>query len=546
MPPEKLNCWEFMRCERAPGGEKAAEIGECPAATDTSFDGINCGKNAGRICWAVAGTCCGGKVQGTFAEKRSSCTGCDFYLTVQAEEGTSDYSHKFLNYFANDEKRPLLELMTCQLVKSGERFIHQGEIQNKAYIIQRGSCLLIVEKDQKLFPVGHLGRGDIVGERSVLTGEPQGAYAEAETDMELWVLEKSLFDDISKEDPELIDFLTEIVASRFDSRRPMADRVIGKYLASDIIGRGAFSIVYKGLNTALSMPVAIKMLRHNLAMDSGFIGGFRNEAKTIASLNHDNIIRVYDIEERFRTVFIIEELIEGESLKDLLARLRSIPPKLAVGYLIQICAGLEYGHNKGIIHRDINAANVFVQHNDRLKILDFGLACPIGTEDFASLGTVAYMAPEQITSEALDQRTDIYALGITAFEMVMGRRPFPEDDVKTLMDMHLNSDIPDPKKLRPNLPELLREFILKCCRRDPAERYQNITQALEVLNQLAEDLDLKTDNGSIEKLNRASFFLVYRGEQQQVLKQFMETIGAQAKSLGISLKSAEFFEELRP
>lgn len=540
MQQKKLNCWEFMKCERGPNGKKALEIGECPAVTDSSFDGINYGKNAGRICWAVAGTCCGGKVQGTFAEKRSSCTNCGFYLKVQEEEGTLDYNHKFLSYFANEEKKPLLERMSCKLIKAGKRFIRQGQIQNEAYIIQRGSCLLIVEKDEQLHPVGHLGRGDIVGVRSVLTGEPQGAHAEAETDMELWVLKKNLFEDISKKDPELLDFLTEIVASRFDSRRPMADRAIGKYMATNIIGRGAFSIVYKGLNTALSMPVAMKMLRHNLAMDPDFISGFRNEAKTIASLDHENIIRVYDIEDRFRTIFIIEELIEGESLKDMLARLGSIPAKLAVNYLFQICAGLEYAHNKGIIHRDINTANIFVQQNDRLKILDFGLSCHIGTEDFASLGTVAYMAPEQITSEVLDQRTDIYALGITAFEMIVGRRPFPEDDVKTLMDLHLNSDITDPKELRPNLPDLLREFILKCCRRDPEERYQNISQALENLRPLAEELDLKTGSLPAKKFNMASIFLVYGDEQQQALKQLMESIHIQAKKMGIGLKSAEF------
>ena len=102
----KLNCWEVMQCERQPGGQMVAELGECPAAVDRTFDGINYGKNAGRICWAVAGTCCGGEVQGTFAEKRDSCTNCDFYQMVQEEEATSDSKHKFLNYFSKDEAKP--------------------------------------------------------------------------------------------------------------------------------------------------------------------------------------------------------------------------------------------------------------------------------------------------------------------------------------------------------------------------------------------------------------------------------------------------------
>jgi CRP-like cAMP-binding protein len=352
-----------MRCQREPGGKKAVELGECIAATDSSFDGINLGRNAGRICWAVAGTCCKGKVQGTFAEKRESCTGCDFYQLVQEQESTSKPG-SLLSFFSEEEINQFIRKMACTVVKAGDRFIKQGEIRNTAYIIKRGACLVVAEKAGNLHPVGHLGKGDIIGVMSMLTGEPQNAHAEAETDMELWELSKELFDDLSRANPEWLDFLTEIIANRLDSRRPIADRAIGKYVLTDIIGRGGYSIVYRGLHTGLSMPVAIRMMRHNMAMDPEFLLSFRNEAKTIASLTHDNIIRVFDIEERFRTLFIIEELVDGESLKDLLIRLGSLSPKLAVGYLIQMCSGLEYAHQNNIIHRDINSTNIFVQRNE--------------------------------------------------------------------------------------------------------------------------------------------------------------------------------------
>ncbi|MGD9372614.1 MAG: protein kinase, partial [Desulfobacterales bacterium] len=536
------NCWEFMKCKREPGGARAGENGTCVAATDSSYDGINYGKNAGRICWAVAGTCCGGDIQGTFAEKRDSCTSCPFYKLIQEEEGTSNTAHKLLNYFSEDEKEFLAAKVTCQLISAGERFITQGDVQQTAYIIQRGACLLIVEKDGQLHPVGHLGRGDIVGIRSFLTGEPQSAHAEAETAMELWALDKNLFENISKEDPELLEFLTELVASRFDSRRPTADRVIGKYMATDIIGRGAYSIVYKGLNTDLSMPVAIKMLRHNLAVDPDFISGFRNEAKTIAGLKHENILRVYDIEERFNTVFIIEELVEGESLENMLKRLKCIAPKLAISFLIQLCSGLQYAHRKGIIHRDINTSNIFVQQNDQLKILDFGLSCPIGTEDFASFGTMAYMAPEQIKSEPMDARTDIYALGITAFEMLAGERPFPETDPRKLIDLHLNCGIPDPADVIPNISEPLRQIILKACRQSPDQRYQTVTQALDELNRLADELGIASKHPTDEKINMTSLFMVYNENQQPAIKQLIKSLRAQAKVLGIDLKAADLSE----
>jgi serine/threonine protein kinase len=542
MAAKKINCWEFMKCGREPGGAKAAEYGTCVAATDSSYEGINAGKNAGRICWAVAGTCCGGKIQGTFAEKRNSCTSCPFYRLVQDEEDTSETEHKLLNYFSEDEKMFLASKATCKVIEPGERFITQGDVQQTAYIIQRGSCLLIVEKEGELHPVGHLGRGDIVGIRSFLTGEPQSAHAEAETVMELWALDKDLFDNISQKDPELLEFLTELVAKRFDSKRPTADRIIGKYMATDIIGRGAYSIVYKGLNTDLSMPLAIKMLRHNLAMDSDFITSFRNEAKTIASLKHENILRVYDIEERFNTVFIIEELVEGESLANMLGRLKCIQPKLAISFLIQLCSGLQYAHKMGIIHRDINPSNIFIQQNDRLKILDFGLACPIGTEDFASFGTMAYMAPEQINSEPMDQRTDIYAMGIMAFEMLAGQKPFAEKDARKLIDLHLNCNIPDPSSVVPDIAEPLRQFILKACRRDPDQRYQAITESLDDLKELAQALGIDNKYTPEEKMNMTSLFMVYKENQQPAVEQLMESLRAQAKELGIDLKAANLSE----
>lgn len=477
-----------MNCGRQPGGDKASELGVCPAADDRSYDGINCGKNAGRFCWAVAGTFCGGKIQGTFADKRESCLSCVFFNKVRAEEGTANLRTKFLRFISEDADGPVFKNMSYRHITAGQRFITQGQDGEAAYIIQRGSCQLIVEKDGKLHPVGHRGEGDIVGVMAILTGEPRGAHVEAETDMEVWVLQRDQFEHISKEQPGLLSFLTELVADRFDSRRPIADRTIGKYIATDIIGRGGFSIIYKGLHAGSNMPVAIKMMRHDLAMDPNFLQNFRNEAKTIAGLNHENIIKVYDVEEKFKTVFLIMEYLQGEPLIKMLKRLKAIPSALAVHYLIEICSGLQYAHSRGIIHRDINSSNIIIQPDDRLKILDFGLACPIGTQDFSSLGTLAYMAPEQIQGDPMDQRTDIYAVGIIAYEMLAGKRPFPEDDLQALEEMHLNQDIPDPSASVADLPEGLQRFIIKSCRRDPSLRYDNFNQVMAEILNIARDV----------------------------------------------------------
>lgn len=540
MNPRRLNCWEYMKCGREPGGTKVNEFGICPAAADLSFDGINSGICGGRICWAVAGTFCDGKVQGTFAEKRESCMSCSFYKTVQEEEKTATRHTKFLRFISQDDRNPVFDKMAYKHVKKGERFICQGELEDTAYIIQRGSCLVVVEKDDGLHPVDHYGEGDIVGGLGILTGEPRRAHVEAETDMELWVLKREHFEDFSTKDPELLTFLTEIVADRLDSRRPTAYRTIGKYVATDIIGRGAFSIVYKGIHRGLNMPVAIKMMRHDMATNDEFLDSFHSEAKTIATLNHDNIIRIYDIEERYRTVFIIEELVDGISLEGLLERLKTIPPTAALHYLIQICSGLDYAHKQDIIHRDINTTNIFVQRDDRIKILDFGLACPIGTEDITSFGTAFYMAPEQIRSEPLDPRTDIYALGITAFEMVTGKKPFQQGDLRRLLDMHLTCDIPDPGDMMPNLPDGFRRFILKACSRDPSERYQTSGQALSALQDIAKDFGLKQKYLPPEQRKMSTVFLMYRDEHQLELNRLMEEFGNKARQLGVELKVADF------
>jgi tRNA A-37 threonylcarbamoyl transferase component Bud32 len=540
MAKEGQNCWEYMKCGRQPEGDKVAELGICCAATDTSYEGINSGKCGGRICWAVAGTFCGGRAQGSFADKRGTCLNCDFYKMVQEEEGIANRHTKFLQFIDQEDRSPFFEKMTFRHVMAGERFVVQGKVEKTAYIIQRGSCLVIVEKDGELHPVDHYGEGDIVGGLGILTGEPRRAHVEAETDMDLWVLTKAHFDEITEKDPALLNFITELVADRLNSRRPTAYRTIGKYVATDIIGYGAFSIVYKGEHTALSMPVVIKMMRHDLALYPEFMNSFRNEAKTIASLNHEHIVKVYDFDERYRTLFIIMEYVQGNTLIDMISHLRALPVKLVVNFLDQICSALEYAHQRGIVHRDINPSNIIIQPNDQLKIFDFGLACPTGTEDFSNTGTAFYMAPEQIEGDPVDPRTDIYALGITVYEMVTGRRPFPEDDLKSLLDLHLSHDVPDPAEIVPDLPELLRDFIIKAGRCNPAERYQTVAEAIEDLQPLVREFGQTNKDLSMEKGKVASLFLIYKDEHQLALKKLMDDFSTKAQNLGIVLKTADF------
>lgn len=434
----------------------------------------------------------------------------------------------------------LLNSLAMKTLQSGDRLFSQGDVGDALYIIQEGKCTVQVPKDGKLCLVARLMEGDVVGEMAVLTGEPRSAHVEAETPMKLWGLGKAQFEMVSAECPDLRFFLTELVTHRFESEPLTGERAIGKYTIKNKLGKGGWSIVYHGVHKILNVPVAIKMLKHNMAMEQSFLDKFRNEAKIIARMNHRNIVRVYDIEEAFHTVFIIMEYLEGQGLDGLLVRMGIIPVPQAVDLLVQICEGLAYAHEQGIVHQDIKPANIFVQAEDRVRILDFGLACPSGSEDLNMAGTIYYAAPEQLEGHQVDVRTDIYALGITAYELVTGRRPYPEDDLNELVERRLHQDVPDPCELHPGIPESLRNFILKACSRNPAHRYQDIGEALSDLRPLHADLCRTSDEAALERHQVMSMFFVFREEHQLALNRLLEEFGSKVQDLGVVVKVAHF------
>ncbi len=453
----------------------------------------------------------------------------------------SDYeffiTNKLLGRIPREAVSAMLNQLKLKQIKAGARFIRQGDPGDTFYLIQNGTCVASVEKEGKLHSVGRIREGDFVGEMSVLLGEPRSAHVDAETDMDMWGMTKQQFDQLAREHPELCNFLTELLADRLSSRELTADRTIGKYLITDIIGSGGYSIVYKGIHKHLNRPVAIKMMKHDLAMEPDFLIRFRNEAKIIAQFNHPNIVNVYDIEERFRTVFIIMEHLEGMSLEYILENMSQLPLPRILNILVQVCAGLQYAHKQGIVHQDIKPANIFILPDDQVKILDFGLAAPVGTEDFELPGSLRYMAPEQLEGEAVNECTDIFSLGISAYEMVTGKKPYPQKDPRELLRIRLNQDIPDPMEDATEIPPSFRQFILKACARDPDQRYQQVHEILQDLMPLTEDISLPE---YLEKRKMINLFLVYNQNQELVLNRLVEDFSAKVKKLGIILKGAEF------
>ena len=437
---------------------------------------------------------------------------------------------------------PVLNAMTPMHVLRGERFISQGDEGDNLYIIQDGTCAVSVEKDQENYPIARLNGGDIVGEIALLTGAPRTAHVDAETDMTLWCITKSQFDSFCTEYPDLKDYIVELATTRLSTEKLTAERTVGKYMINKIIDRGGWSIVYKGIHTSLNMPVAIKMLKHTMAMDPDFSCKFRNEARTIARLNHENIVRVYDIEELYGTVFIIMEYLEGVSLENLLDKTPKLPFAVVLDILLQVCAGLNYAHGQGFVHQDIKPANIFIQPDGRAKILDFGLACCPGTIDFCLPGTVYYMSPEQIEGESVDERTDIYSLGIAAYEMITGQRPYPEDDLAKLMDLHVQEDIPDPRVLVPDLPEALHYFIKRATQRNPSARFKTVWEILRDLQPLANNMSPERQLHAREQQKMLSLFLSYQDGHHLILNDMVEDFSNELKKIGAVLRTTDIYD----
>jgi len=437
-----------------------------------------------------------------------------------------------------DAVAPLVNSVFYRFVKAGDRFIVQGEPGEACYLIQQGTCVARVEKEGRSKIVARLRKGSIVGEMALLTGEPRSSHVDAETDVELWGLTRAQYDRLYLEYPELRAFLTTVLTRWFDTRKVIAERHIGKYAITDVLGQGAYAIVYKGRHRVLNMPVAVKMMRHDMAMEPDFIDGFHQEAKTIARFNHPNIVKIHDIEERYRTVFIVMEYLEGKTLQQVLDAMLRLPPKTVVKYLQQICVGLRYAHQHNIVHQDIKPGNIFILADDEVKIVDFGLSCTCGSETMMA-GTPFYMSPEQVECLPIDTRTDVYALGIMAYEMVTGVRPYPETDAWAVMDLHVTQDIPDPAETVADIPEHLRTMILKSCARDPSQRYQSVDEILEVLSPLVEAFDLSGPSVSSKSEQMTTVCILHEEAHRQDLQRMIETFKKRIEEKGMQLKRSD-------
>ncbi len=258
----------------------------------------------------------------------------------------------------------------------------------------------------------------------------------------------------------------------------------GKYEIVEELGRGAMGVVYKARDPLIGRLVALKTVMPGLLSDSDLLKRFYREAQSAGRLQHPNIVIIHDLGEADGLPYIAMELVEGESLQKIIARQAPLPLATKLRILIQICNGLGYAHQHGVVHRDVKPANILVAPNGSVKVVDFGivhLADTGMTQSGMILGTVSYMSPEQLRGEQVDRRSDIFSVGIVMYELLAYRKTFDGPNVTAIMLKIASEEPPSLAEAVPGLPSALDEIVRKCLRKDREERFQTLEDlALEI------------------------------------------------------------------
>ncbi|WP_338595293.1 Stk1 family PASTA domain-containing Ser/Thr kinase [Saccharopolyspora sp. SCSIO 74807] len=271
-----------------------------------------------------------------------------------------------------------------------------------------------------------------------------------------------------------------------------------RYRVDSVIAHGGMSVVYRGLDTRLDRPVALKVMDSHYSANPSFVHRFELEARSAAKLHHPDVVAVYDqgVDHEIDGdhVYLVMQLVEGCTLRDLLQDRGALPLPLAVSVLRPALSALAAAHREGMVHRDIKPENVLIGLDGSVKVADFGLvratASAGTTTGNVILGTVAYLSPEAVTTGDADARTDVYSAGVVLYELLTGQPPYTGDTALSVAYSHVNSDVPPPGELAPELPPAIDDLVLRATRRDPAGRPPDAAAFLAELDRISSELGL--------------------------------------------------------
>ena len=261
--------------------------------------------------------------------------------------------------------------------------------------------------------------------------------------------------------------------------------ISGRYEIIEKVGTGGMADVYRAKDHRLNRYVAVKILKNEYSEDAKFVTKFRQEAQAIACLSHPNIVGVYDVGQEQDMHYIVMEFVDGITLKKYIEQKGKLSVREAVGIGLQIANGLEAAHANHIIHRDIKPQNILISKDGTAKVSDFGIAKAASSNTITAnaMGSVHYISPEQARGGFSDEKSDIYSLGITMFEMLTGRVPFNGETTVAIAIKHIQEEMPSPKEFVPEIPSSVASIVLKCCQKSPDRRYQNMAELIADLKQ---------------------------------------------------------------
>lgn len=304
------------------------------------------------------------------------------------------------------------------------------------------------------------------------------------------------------------------------------DKYIGRlldnrYEIQEVIGTGGMAVVYKARCHRLNRLVAIKILKDELSKDEEFRRRFHAESQAVAMLSHPNIVSVYDVSTTSDADYIVMELIDGITLKQYMEKKGVLNWKETLHFAIQIAKALEHAHSRGIVHRDIKPHNVMVLKNGSVKVADFGIARIMSkgnTLTKEALGSVHYISPEQAKGGRVDNRSDIYSLGVVMYEMMSGRPPYDGESPVAVAIQHINGGAPMPSTLNPNIPGGLEQIIMKAMAQEPNDRYDSATAMLYDMDEFRKNPSILFDY-NVPPLDDVTLIRSTPLVEEQLLKQ---------------------------